>query len=126
MKHAYDSSEAKCGDIILHGSRATGTGGGAGSLINRVVGLPGDEIEIRAWGVYRNGERLDEPYMTGGAAGVESELYTVPEGHYFVLGDNRSGGLDSRDERIGFVAKAEIRGKAVSRLLPVSRAGKIQ
>ena len=124
-KHAYDSAEAGPGDIIAHGPYALGEDGGTQSLINRIIGIPGDRIEIRKGNVYRNGERLDEPYIEGGGAGAALPELTVPEGCYFVLGDNRLDSVDSRDDRVGFVLEADIRGKVVFRLLPVSRAGRL-
>ncbi|MCL1895032.1 MAG: signal peptidase I [Clostridiales bacterium] len=126
IKHAYDSTEVGFGDVILHGSDIPDGSGGTLELINRVIGLPGDEIEIRAWGVYRNGGLIDEPYLADGGAGEEWMRVTVPEGRCFVLGDNRMSAIDSRDDMVGFVSEADIRGKVAFRLLPVSRAGGIQ
>ena len=123
-KHAYGPAGPGLGDIILYGSSIPDGGGGTRELIGRVIGLPGDEVEIQAWGVYRNGGLLDEPYLEAeGGAGAAWMRATVPEGSCFVLADSRTSGIDSRDGRVGFVAEADIHGKAVFRLLPVSRAG---
>ena len=125
-KRAYDSGGVGFGDIIQHGSSMPDGAGGTRELINRVIGLPGDEIDIQARGVYRNGELLVEPYVADGGAGEAWMRVTVPEGSCFVLGDNRKGSLDSRDDIVGFVADGDIRGKVVFRLLPVSRAGGVE
>ena len=80
-------------------------------LIKRVIGLPGDTIEIRDGGVYRNGERLDEPDLMEDTMYGREETYTVPEGHVFVLGDNRNNSMDSRV--IGPIPMDNIKGTMV-------------
>jgi signal peptidase I len=64
-------------------------------LIKRVIGLPGDRVEIRAGQVFINGELLDEPYLTQPTYGDYGPL-DVPPLHIFVLGDNRGFSNDSR------------------------------
>ena len=90
-------------------------------LIKRVIGLPGDWIEIDAEGnVYRNGEKLDEPYVEKKALG-ECDLdfpYQVPQEQYFVIGDMRESSVDSRSSLIGCVQKDQIVGKVFFRVWP--------
>ena len=77
--------------------------------IKRIIGLPGETIEITRGKVYINGEPLDEPYIEEEAV-YDYPPYLIPPGHYFVLGDNRNGSSDSR--RWGPVPEENIIGKA--------------
>ena len=90
-------------------------------LIKRVVGIPGDWIEIDTDGtVYLNGEKLDEPYAQQLAVG-ECDLefpYQVPQEQYFVLGDMRESSIDSRNTLIGCVEKDQIVGRVFFRIWP--------
>ena len=91
-------------------------------LIKRVIGIPGDWIEIDTDGtVYLNGERLDEPYANQIAFG-ECDLefpYQVPQQQYFVLGDMRESSIDSRNTLVGCVATDQIIGKIFFRIWPL-------
>ena len=90
-------------------------------LIKRVIGIPGDWIEIDTDGtVYLNGEKLDEPYAEQLSVG-ECDLefpFQVPQEQYFVLGDMRESSIDSRSTLIGCVAKDQIVGKVFFRIWP--------
>lgn len=90
-------------------------------LIKRVIGTPGDWIEIDTDGtVYLNGEKLDEPYAQQLSVG-ECDLefpFQVPQEQYFVLGDMRESSIDSRNTLIGCVAKDQIVGKVFFRIWP--------
>ena len=91
-------------------------------LVKRVIGVPGDWIEIDTDGtVYRNGEKMEEPYAEQIAFG-ECDLefpYQVPQEQYFVLGDMRESSIDSRNTLVGCVEKDQIMGKIFLRIWPV-------
>ncbi len=78
-------------------------------LIKRVIGLPGDQIEIHDGRVFVNGEMLNEPYLTTATAGSFGPT-TVPPLHIFVLGDNRAFSNDSRS--FGTVPLSDVIGRA--------------
>ena len=97
--------------------------------IKRVIGLPGDTVEIKNDRVFLNGELLDETYLAPGTVTrpftEETLTIKVPEGTVFVLGDNRGGSEDSRDPRLGPVPIKSIKGRAVFRLYPFNDIKKI-
>ncbi len=91
-------------------------------LIKRVIGIPGDWIEIDTDGtVYLNGEKLDEPYAQQISFG-ECDLefpFQVPQEQYFVLGDMRESSIDSRNTLVGCVENEQIIGKIFFRIWPL-------
>ena len=95
-------------------------------LLKRVIALPDDEVAIDAEGnVYVNGEVLEEPYVTDkGLGDCDLEFpYKVPGTGYFVLGDQRSNSVDSRNSVIGAISQDDIIGKVFIRVWPFSRFG---
>ena len=98
-------------------------------LVKRVVGLPGEWIDISDDGsVYIDGILLEEPYLTEKVLGeCNIELpYQVPDGRYFDMGDHRSVSSDSRNVAVGCVAEEQIVGKLVFRIWPFSQLGTIE
>ena len=98
-------------------------------LIKRVVGLPGDKIDIDINGnVFVNDELLEEPYVTEKALGecdITFPCY-VTDNHYFVLGDHRSTSIDSRSSVIGLVSEEFIVGKIFFRIWPFETLGFVE
>lgn len=96
---------------------------GPSILLKRVIGSPGDIIEIDdAGNVYVNGQMLEESYLTEKHKGDYSDIeypYQVPEKRYFVLGDNRKESIDSRSYEIGTVTSEQIVGKVLLRIWPL-------
>jgi signal peptidase I len=97
-------------------------------LIKRVIGVPGDRLEVKSGKVYINGQVIAEKYLDEAPNyNWSSTALTpdgiVPKGHYVVLGDNRNNSYDSH--YWGFVPKDKIIGKAVFRFWPIDRAGRI-
>ena len=97
-------------------------------LVKRVIGTPGDWIDLDTDGnVYVNNVKIEEPYLMDKALGdCNIELpYQVPESRVFVMGDNRSVSVDSRNTAVGCVAEEQIVGKIVFRVWPVDTFGQI-
>lgn len=87
--------------------------------LKRIIGLPGETINIIDGKVYINNEELplDEPYLKEDMLGSFGP-YVIPDGYYFVMGDNRNNSIDSRDWENPFVEEDKILGKAVLRYYP--------
>ncbi|MHB1394201.1 MAG: signal peptidase I [Clostridia bacterium] len=92
-------------------------------LIKRAIGLPGEVIDIRNNKVYINGEELKPDYTEVPTQDNGFAKAKVPEGKYFVMGDNRLHSRDSRSDTVGFVNRSNIVGKAVFRVWPISKIG---
>lgn len=95
-------------------------------LVKRAIGLPGEWVDIDENGnVSIDGRLLEETYLSQKALG-ECDIefpYQVPDGRYFVIGDNRSISSDSRNSSVGCVAEEQIIGELVFRIWPLSDIG---
>ena len=93
--------------------------------IKRVVGLPGQEVRLSQGLLFVDGERLSEPYLEGlpASPGMAESRWSLDQGQYFVMGDNRAHSTDSRE--FGPVGLGQIEGSAWFRFWPLGRWGRI-
>lgn len=91
------------GDIVVFDSAEVGS-----RLVKRVIGLPGEGVTFVDGRVHIDGAPLDEPYASRSLLNAD---YRVPEGHYFLLGDNRDGSIDSRSWARPFIERRAIKGR---------------
>ena len=116
--YRFGLGEVERGDTVVFWFPADPTK----SFIKRIIGLPGDMVDVRAGVVFLNGRMLDEPYVP---EQYRDQLSVgpirVPDGEFFVLGDHRSSSNDSR--HWGAVPRAAIYGKAVFAYWPPERLG---
>ncbi len=124
-KVTYRFHEPKRGDVIVF-KAPTGDGE---EYIKRIIGLPGERISVKNGKVYINGKLLKEDYIPeisptfGGQFLQENEVFTVPEGNLFVLGDNRPHSSDSRSW--GTITNDKITGRAWVIYWPPKNAGSV-
>jgi signal peptidase I len=100
---------------------------GSRDLVKRVIGMPGETIEVKTDGVYINGQKLNEPWLRPQSAGLpisqgpsKGPVHIPPES-YFVMGDNRANSADSRV--FGPIARGAIVGRAIFVVWPPGRLG---
>ncbi|MCL2357775.1 MAG: signal peptidase I [Defluviitaleaceae bacterium] len=114
---SYMFSEPQRGDIIVFRGEEQ-------LLVKRVIGLPGETVSIYDWRVYIDGEQLEEGYTRSAfdtrpsvaphrQFPLAEEYITIPDGHFFVLGDNRDYSHDSRSWADPFVPEGTILGRAL-------------
>lgn len=119
-KFRYRVDEIERGDIVVFWYPLDRTT----SYIKRVIGVPGDVVEIRDGRVLVNGLLIEEPYVPPESMDHRSfQTVVVEPGQYYVLGDHRSQSSDSRTW--GLVPRENIYGKAVFRYWPVTKMGTI-
>ena len=120
-KFVYRFVEPERGDIVVFGGVA---GEEDETLIKRVVGVGGDEIQVQDGILFVNGEPQNEPYLNKESPSKDFfGPIRVPEGHVFLMGDNRSNSSDSRV--FGPVPLENLKGGAFFRFWPISKIGPI-
>lgn len=125
------SPEPKRGDIVVFTSPLSGP-----VLIKRIIGMPGDVIATAKGAILINGKPLREDYVRkvmgtpepsdpfqNGMDWSLQKPYTIPAGHYFVMGDNRTDSLDSRE--FGPIARSALIGRGFARYWPLGRIGSL-
>ena len=126
-KFVYRFTEPTREDIVIFNADEGNT---QRTLIKRVIGLPGDKIELRHGNLFLNGQRQREPYVVnkpcvrGSPKTCSYGPVTVPKGRYFVMGDNRANSADSRF--IGPIPGDDLKGEAFLRLWPPGRVGLLE
>lgn len=95
--------------------------------IKRIIGLPGETVQILSGMVYIDGMRLDEHYGNEMMEnpGIAEEPLTLDENEYFVLGDNRNNSSDSRASDVGLIHRKDLIGRVWIRVWPLSQIGVI-
>ncbi len=93
--------------------------------IKRIIGMPGETVQVAEGRVYIDGEQLKESYGRElmEQAGIAAEPLTLGEEEYFVLGDNRNASSDSRDPSVGIIHRDKIIGRAWLRIWPLQKFG---
>lgn len=115
-KLSYRFSEPKRGQIVVFRYPSDPRR----KFIKRIMGLPGDQVEVRRHQLYINGTAVDEPYINGPTYGDYGPI-VVPEGTYFVMGDNRNNSDDSRFPDVGPVPRKLLVGRALFLYWPLNR-----
>jgi signal peptidase I len=124
-KLSYDLHDIHRGDIIVFKAPPEAQAGNIKDLVKRVIGLPGDVVELRQGVLYVNGRRVDESYLAPRFRDDESHApIEVKKGYYYVLGDHRNSSNDSRSW--GEVPQKYIYGRAEMRFWPLSKVGLIR
>ncbi len=120
-KLSYDLHDINRGDVVVFKSPRTDAGE-TKDLIKRVVGLPGETIETRDGRVLVDGTELDESYLEPGIGpGPPVDRQVIPDGHVFVMGDNRPNSKDSRS--FGAIPESLVVGRAFVKVWPVTDLG---
>lgn len=123
-KLSYKFHDVNRGDVVVFErppGASTGQNGEIKDLIKRVIAVEGDTIEAKEGEVFVNGERIDENYLEPGTPTDNLPLKTIPDGHVFVMGDNRTNSEDSRI--FGPIDEDAIVGRAFIRVLPITDIG---
>ncbi|HWQ31081.1 MAG TPA: signal peptidase I [Negativicutes bacterium] len=123
-KISYLVHEPQRGDIVVIDSRQDKLE--HLNLIKRIVGMPGETVEIKDNKVYIDGKPLDPDYTMAPTPDFGFVKTTIPEGKYMVMGDNREHSRDSRFDNVGFIDRDYLQGKAVFRIWPFSNVGKLK
>lgn len=95
-------------------------------LVKRIIGLPGENVKYRNNTLYINNKKVIEKFITEDTSDFSLQKIgfdKIPEGYYFVVGDNRDNSLDSRF--IGLISKDDIEGKVIFRIFPFNRIGRL-
>lgn len=122
-KVSYKISDPRRGDVVVFKNPKDETQ----DFIKRIIGVPGDRVKVQGGHIYLNGELLKEPFLADtvitnpGAFLKEGQEFTVEQGNYIAIGDNRPASSDSREW--GEVPRRELIGKVLLRYWPAEVIG---
>ncbi len=105
-KVVYHFNEPRVGDIVVFEYEP------GRDFIKRVIGVEGDQVQIVSGIVYINGKPLSEPYILENMDMYDYGPVEVPLDSYFLMGDYRQNSMDSRDPRVGFISRENLKGRA--------------
>jgi signal peptidase I len=123
-RFVYHLTDPERGDVVVFETPPEAEEvcpGPGGVFVKRLIGVPGDTVEIRGDALLVNGALLSEPYLYDGEVGDPFGPVTVPEGQYFMMGDNRLQSCDSRDW--GPVGRENLIGPVFALYWPPQRLG---
>ncbi|HAX04718.1 MAG TPA: signal peptidase I [Acidimicrobiaceae bacterium] len=120
-KLAFSLGDVERGDLVVFNRPPALDGTEMKDFVKRVVGLAGEQISADNGLLLINGEPLDEPYLTSGVSTQDFSEIVIPEGHVFVMGDNRPNSRDSRS--FGPIDEDLLVGEVFIRLWPMNRFG---
>lgn len=123
-KISYELRDIKRYDVIVYKSELSGQ---EEYVVKRVIGLPGEEIQIVDSKIYINGEEIEDKYYKENfESGSASSIIKISDNEYFVMGDNRNLSQDSRFEYVGNIKRGDILGRAWLIISPFSKIGIIK
>lgn len=122
-KIAYQYGDYSRGDVIVFHRPPAAAPSDTDEFIKRIIGLPGETLEAIDGVIYVDGTPIDEPYIDPGDLTYNLPSTTVPEGHLFVMGDNRNNSQDSR--YFGPISQDLVVGKAFLIVWPVGSIGSL-
>ena len=121
----YDFNEPERGDIVIFKYPDDESV----DYLKRIIGLPGETVQVKDGYVYINGEKLESDIYgkeVMQSAGIAAEPITLGDDEYFVLGDNRNNSSDSRDPSVGILKRKDLLGRAWVRIYPFDKVGVIR
>ena len=121
----YDFKEPERGDIVIFKYPDDESV----DYLKRIIGLPGETVQVKDGYVYINGEKLESDIYgkeVMQSAGIAAEPITLGDDEYFVLGDNRNNSSDSRDPSVGILKRKDLLGRAWVRIYPFDKVGVIR
>lgn len=124
VRRLHHARAARRGDVLVFRSTHRQKGDGQTLMIKRLIGLPGERVELSGGRVLVNGSPLAEPYLLTGVG--DDHRFDIPSGAYLFLGDNRRASHDARFWSDPYVRGHDIAGRALFRIWPLNRMGSIQ